>query len=81
MITLTTLSITNSELVIYDRRNATSRFGLEDDSGYIAINSTDGGTADANDYIINETLELITFVCKYRKGRKGQIRKLSKVYF
>ena len=55
------ISITNSELVIYDRGNATSRFGLEDDSGYIAINSTDGGTADANDYIINETLELITF--------------------
>ena len=51
------ISITNSELVIYDRGNATSRFGLEDDSGYIAINSTDGGTADANDYIINETLE------------------------
>ncbi len=56
------ISITNSELVIYDRGNATSRFGLEDDSGYIAINSTDGGTADADDYIINETLELTTFV-------------------
>ena len=56
------ISITNSELVIYDRGNATSRLGLEDDSGYIAINCTDGGTADANDYIINETLELTTFV-------------------
>ena len=55
------VSITNSELVVYDRGNATSRLGLEDDSGYIAINCTDGGTADANDYIINETIETITF--------------------
>ena len=55
------VSISNSELVIYDRGNATSRLGLEDDSGYIAINCTDGGTADANDYIINETIETITF--------------------
>ena len=49
------ISITNSDITIYDRGNATSRIPLEDDSGYIEQEQNP-------DNIVNENPPFTTFV-------------------
>ena len=49
------ISITNSDVTIYDRGNATSRIALEDDSGYIEQEQN-------SDNIVNENPPFTTFV-------------------